>query len=45
MVELELDEQHPTSFTHSMRSNLQKKKKNRKKAVLARNKTVNIAVI
>ena len=43
MVELELDEQHPTSFTHSMRSNLQKKK--RKKAVLARSKTVNIAVI
>lgn len=44
MVELELDEQHPTSFTHSMRSNLQKEK-NRKKAVLARSKTVNIAVI
>lgn len=32
MVELELDEQHPTSFTHSMRSNLKiKKKKTEKK--------------
>ena len=31
MVELELDEQHPTSFTHSMRSNLQQKKKTEKK--------------
>ena len=30
MVELELDEQHPTSFTHSMRSNLQQQKKQKK---------------
>lgn len=32
MVELELDEQHPTSFTHSMRSNLKIKKKKQKKS-------------